>query len=252
MDKKGQVTLFIVLVMVIFSILILVYSLENGAIDRIKQSGILRAVIVSGDEADIKQSVESCMKSVGSDGLLLVGLQGGKIFPDKYYLYEGIKVSYASYEGKNVLASRNEAERDLEYYYVHFLPNCIASLNRHDINKGNLTVNVEIKNDSVNVALNYPMNIIQNEQTTRIKYDYNAIFNVRLGKMLDAANRLAAKTSKRENNIDIDYILKIGDDFYVNMAKKDNIVLYVLVDRERKLNNANYTFMFAEKFKKVP
>lgn len=245
MDKKGQVTLFVVLGMVIISIFILVYALENGAINK---SGILKAVRILDDESAIRHSAEECMKSVGENALLVVGLQGGKILPDRYYTTNGVKVAYGYYEGKNILASREIVEHEIEKYYDYFLPSCIDDIKSYSIEKGNLSTDANIKDESVAISIKYPLSYIKKNSRIKINPTYAKEFKVKLGKMLAIANSLAEKTISKENELDMNYIYGIGSEFYISILPNEEGRIYVLVDKETVLKDSNYTFIFAEKF----
>src|SRR3989344_3413256 len=221
MDKKGQLTIFAVLGIVIAFVFLLVYFIESGVLNKMAVSDVAKSLGLSREENVVRDYVEKCVDETGKNALLLAGAQGGYIFPERYAVFEGIKVSYGYYDGKNVLADKNTIGNEIERYYEIMLPSCIDEIKIYEIIKGNLSSNVVIGQDAVDVNINYPAWIIKSRSKTMVEPRYNAIYNLSLGKMRDVANNLVEGTAKNEEGIDIGYLIDIGDDFFVNVVPND-------------------------------
>ena len=82
--KKGQVSVFIILGILIVVVLLLLFSRDAG-FDTIfaKQSPY--------------QEIEGCAQTAIQEGLDILMLQGGVIESENYFMYEGKKIDYVCY-----------------------------------------------------------------------------------------------------------------------------------------------------------
>ena len=247
--KRGQATLFIVLGLVVVAVFLLMYFIKTGLISDIKKEGFSKAVGWGSDKDEVRGYVEECITNIGNDALLLVGLQGGRINPEKYLNYMNLRISYGYYEGKNVLISKAETENEIGGYYRYFLPLCIDNIKGHALNQGNLSVKMDIGENITNVFIRIPIDILKKDSKIAVEPAYSTNFNVRLGRIMNVANNLVLETSKNENVLNMEYVFNIGKEFYINIVPINEDIVYMITDSKYMLNNMNYTFMFAEKSK---
>ncbi len=92
--KKGQVTIFIIIAVVIIGIAILLYFLTSGA-DTTTPTGF--------DEENPTRFIQSCLEDEIQDTVELLSLQGGLVTPEFYTLYEGNSVEYVCYTSEYYL-----------------------------------------------------------------------------------------------------------------------------------------------------
>src|SRR3989344_2289419 len=79
MNKRGQVTIFILLGLLIIAIIGLVYFL--------RQPNINITNIIPTRTVSLKDSVNDCLKKTSNEGLTLIGKQGGDTNPNFYLNY---------------------------------------------------------------------------------------------------------------------------------------------------------------------
>src|SRR3989338_3113173 len=91
MNKRGQVTIFIILGIIILAAVVLVFYLTGDTL--VKQS----EGKVNIETKPLKNYVGDCLEKTGNDALTLIGKQGGVINPVNYRLYENDKVNYLCY-----------------------------------------------------------------------------------------------------------------------------------------------------------
>ncbi|PIN78724.1 hypothetical protein COV16_05610, partial [Candidatus Woesearchaeota archaeon CG10_big_fil_rev_8_21_14_0_10_34_8] len=83
--KRGQVTVFIVLgVLIILGLIFLTYIVTTKNKDTLQKTQE-DVVVTSLEKADVSQYVTGCLDEALRTGIVLIGAQGGFIFPDQEY-----------------------------------------------------------------------------------------------------------------------------------------------------------------------
>ena len=161
MDKRGQITIFIILAIVVIAA-VGIYFAVSGNLDKVKSSSL--------DTRQIKGFVESCIGEIGKDAIYEVGQRGGYIFAPSLSTEE--KIPYYLYEGKNYLPSQEKLEKSLSKYIEDFLFVCLNNFEDfpdYAISKGKISCETDFTNNSVEFNVNYPLVISKNNQTSKIE-----------------------------------------------------------------------------------
>ena len=110
MQKRGQVTTFIILGLLIVIAIILLLVILKVPIGELK-TGPSEEIARQLQIESIKEYVDSCVKDTANNGLYIIGLQGGYInLPDKVLEIDNIKIAYGYYKGKNVNRKNRNAK----------------------------------------------------------------------------------------------------------------------------------------------
>ncbi|MCA9487987.1 MAG: hypothetical protein KC516_03430 [Nanoarchaeota archaeon] len=145
-NKRGQVTIFIIIALVIVVIGILIY--------------LFWPKLNISSEFDAKNPelfIKSCVKDDLEDAVNLVSAQGGSIEPDFYYLYEDERLEYLCYtpEYSTVCAIqqpflRSHIEEELTSYIEPYVSDCFDNLVEKYKDKG---YSVQLEKGDVNTTL---------------------------------------------------------------------------------------------------
>ena len=102
MPKKAQVTPFVVIGVIILTFILIFYSADLTGVTKQEVVEALKA----GDVIAVKSYIDNCVKQTASDGLLLIGAQGGYtlVTPIPFYTFSA-DIGYGYYEGVNTLPS---------------------------------------------------------------------------------------------------------------------------------------------------
>lgn len=250
MNKRGQITVFVVLGLVIAAIFLMMYFFQENMLNKQTFSNFARNIGLVNEKTAVRDFVQECAEQTGMDALMLIGMQGGYALPEKYALFNGLKVAYGYYEGKNALARENEIKGEIGKYYVYFMPECVDGLNGYELEKGNISVKVGLQEDRVDVTLDYPIYIKKKDSKTLVGDMYNINYNVGLRRMRDIANNLVQMKVENENAFDLYYLSSMSDSFNVEIVKINEGDICIIQDLRAGYDMANYTFMFAEKLKR--
>ncbi|MFH1409128.1 MAG: hypothetical protein ABIH34_04435 [Nanoarchaeota archaeon] len=201
MSKRGQLTIFIILgLIIVFSILLFIYLRENT--DIFDPEDIVPAWV-----QPLYVDVENCLGMLGEGGIQILALRGGYIeLPDAFIdpratmpLMDIIKVPLWNYRGRDYMPTREEMGEELGRYIDAHINECLDGFEPHkdrwniEIIKGPSTA-VTVGDRQVVLELSYPIKITNkgNTESTEIE-EYFYAANVSLGRMHDLATEIVQK-----------------------------------------------------------
>lgn len=244
MTKKGQITVFLIIGVII--LVMVGFLLYYEKVVKVRKSAV-----VSYDVNPIKFYVENCIESVGPFGLFLIGIQGGFVEPSIISIRTPYsEIAYAYYEEVETLIQLPIIGSQFSRYIENQLPGCI---NNFEVFKGIDIIDGEIKAETIFtekdiiVNVKYPLTIKKEFSETELS-DFSVVFPIRLKKIYDDVKTIVNKEIDNPKEIDVTYLKETGMDIAILPINNDTII-YILVDNESKLENGPYTFMFANKFK---
>ncbi|MBS3159890.1 hypothetical protein J4436_03815 [Candidatus Woesearchaeota archaeon] len=215
MLKRGQVTIFVILGLVILIILGIVYYVKFY----ILESKYVN--IVPQDIQAVDEYVKNCLEQTVKEGLVYLGDHGGYFIEEIPYYYKN-NVS---------LIEENFLNRELNNYINYRLNYCIKDfyyLSEYNIQENGFEVNSEI-NQNVNVLLDYKLDITKADKTYNLRY-FNVVLNSNISKMFDIADFIVEDYALNGNRNCItciyDKIEETNFDLYINYV--DDGILYSL------------------------
>ena len=173
--KKGQVTVFIILGIIILVVVgILVYFYTSNV-----RETSLEEVQVRLDASalePIKELIETCTKETIEKGIILVGMQGGYYNPAQFVQLGNYSVSYAYINGANKLPTLARIGQEIEEYSMsdesrEKIDNCINDFKQFTLNieSGDYEVEMgEISGTSIPVRIIYPIEVSKGDITLQI------------------------------------------------------------------------------------
>jgi len=138
MGKKGQVTIFVIIAILIVVAGILIYQFVPGVQEAF-----------AGIETNPNIYIQDCIEDELVDTIQLISLQGGELEPENYYLLEDEKLNYLCYSGEyyqycNVQKPflKESIEKDLSSKLKSKVDSCFDSL-KTDYESKNYQVGLE-------------------------------------------------------------------------------------------------------------
>ncbi|MEA3378464.1 MAG: hypothetical protein U9Q69_02375, partial [Nanoarchaeota archaeon] len=104
MDKKrGQVTIFVILGIVIVALIVLFLAFRKDILPPSSQSGI------NSEMRAAKKMIENCLEASADDHIRTIGIQGGYLTPglDTFRLWNDTKISYLCFNLEGKITCRN-------------------------------------------------------------------------------------------------------------------------------------------------
>lgn len=224
MTKKGQLTLFIIIGLILLvSIGIVVYITTEKTLKPVEEQ-----VIVPEDVRPVYEFVQGCANEIAVEGIGILGLQGGFIqlpgiidrTPTAYIpidTFNNFKIPLWYYEGEDRTPSKGFMEREISRHINERMKDCTGDFNAFKdqyavVEAENITTKTMIGDDQVVVTIAWPLDLKAGQKTTRIR-DFVVRMPVRLGQMWTLANTTMAKENEYAffENSTIDLMAADGD-----------------------------------------
>jgi len=183
MQKRGQVTIFIILGIVVVVALAMVFVFKSEITEFFSELGEGK-VIVPEQLQPIQTYLDECVGDITSDGIDILASQGGyinipedvaprernNIFSNSLQIFPGYEIAYWFYEdlyGNQVsqVPSIDKMEQELENYVLSRFDECVEGINYYN-NLGYETefgsgenVDVDIGKENVNVQVRKKINV---------------------------------------------------------------------------------------------
>jgi len=234
MKKKGQVTIFIIVAIVIIAILALYFLL-------IKPPKEIQGVYTDS----IYNFVEECIQETAEDAIYEIGQNGGYYMPTSLSTRTGIAYYYA--DNKNLMPTQERVESQISAFIKENLFFCtknFVQFTNYNVSQGKIDVDTTITKDKVNIKVNYPITLSQGEESSRIE-DFEKDVEARLGLVY---NSIAEVVNSSEYGICLSCLYDIAEenDFYVEMLDYDeNTIIVIFIDRNSEINQEDFEYVYA-------
>lgn len=254
MMKKGQLTIFIIIgLILLMSISLVIYLTTREVVKPVEEE-----VIVPEDVRPVYEFVQSCANDIAREGLGLLGLQGGFInlpgiidrTPSAYIPIDSanyFKVPLWYYEGEDRTPSLGYMEREIARYVNERIKECTGEFEpfqeRFAVREeGNVTTRTIITDDQVILRISWPLALATPERTTRVQ-DYVVRMPVRLKHMWEIANATMAAENQHAffENVTIDLMAADSDNIPMDgFTIECGVKRWRLQDIEQRLQQLLY------------
>jgi hypothetical protein len=233
--KKGQVTIFIIVAILIVGLGVTFFVFRDN----------LNIGKPSLEIAPINTKIISCLESTSEEGINYVSLRGGyyTIPNSLYFSYFTDEVPYYYINSKLNIPSIARIESELRNYVIENLKDCIniSSFEEQgfDITEGNLSVSINVDEDSVEVKTNYPLAIKKGEDTSKLK-EFNVDVISSLNRLYDASGEIANLYNKNPGFVCLncleDASIKYNVEARATSLTDNNVIWFSVLDSETELN----------------
>lgn len=239
--KKGQITVFIVigLVIILGTVLFLFYKAYIVR-DRI--------AFIPDSVTPTQQYVQSCLDEVGKEAILFVAAHGGYYdLPDLADIE--LALPYYFYEEQNSMPSKQEIEEQLALYMDNELFFCLKNfvpLKGVSIEQGEIQTTATIKEDKVLFDVLFPLIIIQEDATTTLSY-FSTTVSTKLNAIYDLISAFMTIQEQDTSSICISCLVKLETENNIRTEMysiKEGVVQFSIIDEEILINDEPVTFTF--------
>jgi hypothetical protein len=255
LGKKGQVTIFIIVGIVILGIVLgMVYVSQYLVKEELK---------VIEEEAGelfmttslVKMFVENCLERVGEEGIFYLGWQGGYYQADYRHVdFSSVLVPYFYYLDNYYLPDKEVVAEELSSYIMDNLDKCINNFEVYKergavISEDNLVVKSEIVPGKILIEAEYPIKIKRagaaialDRFLAEVELDFNEIYNqvsLSLEEQKEAPNAIPLGG--------ITHLAYLNDfSFEVDNLADDSVLYFFLFDNT--IREEPYVFIYAAKY----
>ncbi len=252
MPKRGQVTIFliigIILLAVFAGVFYLVSSLEKGRLETELASPLALRL-----KPQITTFIESCLRETVTPAMYLLGIQGGIVYPDDpttILVTENALINYGYLNGVNRL-SLEKMEQQLNRYVEENINPCLddffvfANEGITVTEKNVLKADVKIGLEDVTVKAKYKLKVALGDDSFQIE-DFSNSVPLRVGAVVREARNVIQSHQQNQTRL-LAYVPQDENYFLSSFPFDSRTFIYSLSDKSSVTDSAPFTFMFAIK-----
>lgn len=257
--KKGQVTLFVIIGLVLAALIILSFIFKENIAEQASKIG-LKQLMMSQEAKKVQSDMQACIQDVAELGLITMGLQGGYSTIDSrvlhtetqtkinYVPYDGTAYSY--FKGQNLVPTKEIMEKQLAYFVTSNIGTCENPYEDMEVNYGKTTALATLQKEKISLNVNTEVKVKKGTTESGFK-SVTLSIPVRLGTVQNVANEIVTKQIKiSEEEICVSCIARIAaeNDVEVEINKVGEDVFYLVTDEKSRIADTNFMFVLANKF----
>ena len=251
MYKRGQVTIFLVVGIVILALFAgIMYFTSYVRQNQLDDDATLHP-LAARVRPQITSFVESCIEETAVPGIYLLGIQGGIIYPDdptKILVTENALINYGYLNGVNQL-SVEKMEQQLDKFIEENLAFCLdnfISFSEQAIvvmEQGGLQSKTKITSNDVLLELTYPLKVTLGKDQLEIE-TFQERIPLGVRKIVDEAEKIITFHQQNPGSIDTSALTSLNS--FVSIFPFDEVTtIYSLSAEPALIDEASFTFMFA-------
>ncbi|MDO8740699.1 MAG: hypothetical protein Q7J54_03990 [Candidatus Woesearchaeota archaeon] len=220
MQKRGQITAFIIIGLVLVISLVIVFSISGGRQASELKSSAAEATVGSVETTVIRTYIENCLKTTSQDAVFSkIGLHGG-------YLTEETDVNYAHYQDDEItyyvpyyvdgaaisIPALSYIEAKAGEYVAAEVDTCIdfdmlKDLGYNITKEDEIEVSFKINREDISVSMQYLITAKKDSSMAELS-QFSVVLPIRLGLLYEKANEIvnaikAAEQIQPPENYDI-------------------------------------------------
>lgn len=262
LKKRGQITVFIILGIVLLIIFGFLYYLKSEGVTK-----RLGGETITGGFQSMENFISSCVeKSAAEAGFYISEHAGYHYIPDEYVDFYGVKITNAfDYTGseKVLLLPLNQIEENYARKVEENIVDCVDDFKifkdmKFNVEYGSPSVTINIQQDFSLVKTNFLVTASAGDTIKDFDEFPNVEVPLRIGRFYDIASYLVNEALLHPEAIHVSYLEKLRTEENINyhVPVIGSSLVYFLIDNTEEVNdyakiyhnNENYAFTFGEKF----
>ncbi len=222
MKKRGQITLFILLGLMILISLGIYFMVSTEQQEDIMDAQLISFLTPTEKEA-ILAYTRACFRASAREAIDNFGIQGGYLYPSDFDNIEmyGFYIPYYLYQNENIMPEQNYFEdAQLNDYIKYRTEDCLGKYKEFK-KKGyyilvfDTNVDSRILSNEIKTDYDIELLAIKENKIEEIKgrFDYNEKSNVK--EMLDIADDIVEKLKEDPDNLDVNYFSDLNKGQYI-------------------------------------
>jgi len=166
MKKRGQLTIFIILAIIIVSSILTYFFIMNKT-GQTYSNQFLSDKPLSAKTETVRENIYDCINSIAREAIIMISFQGGHhTRPEKYFDSEGRFFSYYYYQGELLMPTQIEIEQSISDYMNENLLECISQKEMpQTISLTTPNTKTQIKEKYITFTIDTTLTITENEST---------------------------------------------------------------------------------------
>ena len=250
MNKKGQITIFIIIGIVLLIAFGLIIFLK------VKVTSSVENTFRTNTES-IEYYIKNCIKISAEESIMYTASQGGYAnTKEPLYNFYWREIPYYMYENENTMPTKQTIEEEISRYIDYRLPLCLSNLTNfeeqgYDIMIGEPESKTIISANDVFTEVNYPIEI-KKENFIKKLDKFNTKTPVRLGEIYDVIYDLTEEQIADPDYICISCMTEkcIENEFKIETTVQESgTIVYLLIDESSRINDMPFIIIYAYKYR---
>jgi len=251
--KKGQVTVFIIVGLLIVGIVGGVgYSIKVNKDAKLSEE-FFSSIEIKPQINNLQSSVFNCMDQVSKDGLEEIGIQGGFYEkPKKFFDLEWAFIPYYYYEGDFFMPSKKTIESELSKYVNDNLKICLDEIDSGDFEMNYKTAKTKTFIREKEVGFNIDLGVGIEKEGNKITLEleeFPVVVDSALSSILEVAEYYTYTHKEDPKMVCISCLGEVAEerDLYVDAINFDANTILVVIS-ENMTASEPYAFEFLNKY----
>jgi len=243
-SKRGQVTIFIIIGILIVVGVVLFFILSGDSTEEQPQ--------VDVDIQPIYNYVQGCLDESVDEGIFYIAERGGYYNLSEVQKTDILGIPYYIQNTSITMISKQEMENQLSKSIEDDVSSCVdfKQFEDYEIKSETLTVDSSIEKEKVDVDMEFPLNIRKGENTYQIE-NFKNTKQIRLGGIYDAISEYINQQSGISEGFCINCFLEISENYDFTVDSFDTSggsKIFIVSDYNSKLNGEELIYSFAGRF----
>jgi len=247
MSKKGQVSMFIIVgVLIVVGIALFFIFRGNAKTDD----------IINPEVKEVRTFVDSCIDKANQDAIEVISLRGGDYYQTDYTNEEGVRAYYI--DSVEHIPTRSYISEQISKLASEYILNCTNDFSKfgdYNVKEGKITMTTTIEDNRILIDVTYPLTVSKkfdegaavSETRDFTGYEYP----IRLGLIHDGIKEVLSDPYAGYlvcTTCLLDFIEK--DDLELRMLENDkgDFISYVIMDENSVLKDNPFIFIYGVKY----
>lgn len=254
-NKRGQITIFIIAgLLILIGASLTFYLIDKGE----EKAEIEEAAEIPALMQPIQQHVDSCIKQISEEALIVTGYQGGyNILPELSTAELEFNTAYYFHEGNNIMPSIETVQQQISDYVDEKLNLCLKDFEvfqgkGYDITAGTINTNTVIAANNVVVNVDLPLSIKKGDVVQELSKFIYRTPHLNLKAAYDISANLTQEQVLDPDSLCLRCISELADSNNVLIDIVDveeNSILFTITDENSVIKDRPYLFRFVFKYK---
>ncbi len=237
MQKRGQITIFIIIAIIIVAGIAIFFSVRSQ----------ISIINYPPEIQNVYSFVEKCIEETGNEVVYNVGTGGGYYLPPEFSTDTGVPIYYS--DGKDYMPSKIQIENEISDFAGETLFFCtrnFVDFPELEITQGEIKTKTVIKENEIILNVNYPISITKAGSTIVLNEFKNIKIPVRLGIVYDSVKKFNDEAINDSICLSCGFDIAVENDLYVDMMDyNESTIIFIFSDENSIINNQTFNFVFA-------
>ena len=240
MNKKGQVTIFIIIAIIIVAAVAGYFILKGS-----------KGSFSQGFSEPVSNYVQTCLDNSLEEVVIGIGQGGGYFYPNEFSTDSGVSYYYGK-EGVFNFPLKEDIEEEISKVVSEKLVECtnnFTDFTTYDIESRDPEIETEISEEKVKIFVEYPIKITKGENNVVLE-NFRTEINVKLGLIYGVVEKIIEEEPLKKGiclSCNFNFALESGLNID-NLDYDSTTTIFVIKDEEIMLDGSPYEFIFANDY----